>query len=81
MQTITINVGDDQAITVEVEENGQAGEPYECDSVEEALQFVGAALGEESQEPAAEQASEPGEDYAAAWDEEAGKRQPAAFER
>ena len=41
MQTITITVGDDKTIIVDVEEDGQVvGEPYQCESAEECLQYV-----------------------------------------
>lgn len=81
MQTITIQTDDQGAVTVTVEEDGNASDPVPCKSAAEALDVVKSALGEESAEPAGEQGSEPAEDYAAAWRDEAGKRQPAAFER
>lgn len=77
-QMITIEVSDENQITVTAEENGQpAGEPYECDSVDECMQFVGAMLKEEGGESPEEQQTEGPEDYKAAWDEEAaGRKQP-----
>lgn len=74
-QTITIELSDDGQITVTAEENGQpAGEPYQCDSVEECLRFVGDMLGEEGGESPEEQKTEGPEDYQSMWNEEAASR-------
>ena len=75
MQQITITVDDDGKITVDVQEDGQpAGEPYACESMDECLDYVRSVMSEEQGEPAEEQGSEPAEDYAAMWNEEAKKR-------
>lgn len=74
-QTITIEVGDDGRIVVTAEENGQpAGEPYECDSPQECLQFVESIMAEDMGESPEEQTTESPENYEAMWNEEAGKR-------
>ena len=73
MQTITINVGDDGRITVDVEEDGQpVGEPYECQSLNECLQYVKSVMTEESGEAPGE--TEQPENYARMWREESKKR-------
>ncbi len=74
-QKITIEVSDDGQISVMAEENGQPmGEPYQCDSVDECMQFVGKMLAEEGGESAAEQQGEAPEDYESMWNEEAAQR-------
>ena len=74
-QTITIEMSDEGQIMVTAEENGQpAGEPYECDSADECLQFVGAMLKEEGGESPEEAKTEGPEDYKAMWEQEAGSR-------
>ena len=65
--TLTITLDDDGKITVD---SPEANESYECDSIDECLQFVEMALREESGEPA----TEPKEDYGKMWSEEAQKR-------
>ena len=73
MQTITITTDDDMKIMVAVEEDGQpAGEPYECASPEECLQYVQSVMGEESSETAGE--AEAPENYSAMWNQESKKR-------
>ena len=73
MQTITITVDDDMKIMVDVEEDGQVvGEPYECESAEECLQYVASVISEESSEMPGE--VEPAEDYSAMWNQESKMR-------
>jgi hypothetical protein len=73
MQTITITVDDDKTITVDVQEDGQAaGEPYQCTSAEECLQYVQSVMGEESSEKPGE--AEAPENYSAMWNQESKKR-------
>lgn len=73
MQTITINVDDDGQITVDIMENGEpAGEPYECQSPEECLQYVKSVMTEESGEMPGEM--EKPENYKRMWAEESKKR-------
>lgn len=87
METITITVGDDKKITVTTggdeaqagaqgEQPGQEGQPYECQSADECLQYVGMILKEEMGEGAQEEATEGPEDYGQMWQQEAKKRQP-----
>lgn len=71
MQQITISVGDDGNITVETSEGG---EPYQCQSTDECLQYVGMILKEESGEGPQEQSTEGPENYGQMWS----KRRPAA---
>lgn len=59
---IVINMADDGRITVEAE--GQ--EPYQCESAEECLQYLGQILGAGGAAEAPE----------AMWEEEAAKRPP-----
>jgi hypothetical protein len=73
MQIITITVDDDETIMVDVEEDGQAaGEPYQCESAEECLQYVKSVMVEDSSEMAGE--AEPAEDYSAMWNQESKMR-------
>jgi hypothetical protein len=85
METITITVGDDKKITVTTggdeaqgQDGGQPGgeQPYECQSTEECLQYVGMILKEEMGEGAQEEATEGPEDYGKMWNQEAKARQP-----
>lgn len=69
--TLTITLDDDGKITVD---SPEAKEPYVCDSIDECLQFVEAALREESGESMTEESTEPKEDYGKMWSEEAKKR-------
>jgi hypothetical protein len=80
MQTITITTDDDMKITVVVEENGQVvGEPYECSSIEECLQYVQSVITDDSMDEDAmgEDAMADGSersDYSAMWSQESKKR-------
>jgi len=73
MQQITITVGDDGTMTVETSEGG---EPYQCQSAEECLQYVGMLLKEESGEGPQEQSTEGPENYGQMWEQEAASRKP-----
>jgi len=73
MQKVTITVGDDGNITVETSEGG---EPYQCQSTDECLKYVGMILKEESGESPQEQSTEGPENYGKMWEQEAQKRQP-----
>lgn len=73
MQQITITVGDDGTMSVETSEGG---EPYQCKSADECMQYVGMILKEESGESPQEQATEGPENYGQMWQQEAQKRQP-----
>ena len=74
-QTITIEVGDDGRILVTAEEDGQPmGEPYECDSPQECLQFIESIMTEDMGESPEEETTESAENYESMWNEEAGKR-------
>ena len=73
MQQITITVGDDGKLTVETSEGG---EPYQCQSPDECLQYVGMILKEESGESPQEQSTEGPENYGKMWEQEAQKRPP-----
>ena len=74
-QLITINIDDDGKIMVTAEEDGQQmGEPYECDSPEECLQFIESIMTEEKGETPEEGMNEAPEDYAKMWKEESKKR-------
>jgi hypothetical protein len=73
MQQITITVGDDGNITVETSEGG---EPYQCQTVDECLQYVGMILKEESGEGPQEQSAEGPENYGQMWEQEAASRKP-----
>lgn len=77
MQTITIKVEDDGKISVEVNEDGlPAGEPYDCKSPDECLQYVKSVMAEESGEAtqSSGEAPEAPENYARMWREESKKR-------
>lgn len=67
MQQITITVGDDGSMTVETSEGG---EPYQCQTVDECLQYVGMILKEESGEGPQEQSTDQ------MWEQEAANRKP-----
>ena len=82
MQTITITVGDDKTILVDVEENGQVvGEPYQCESAEECLQYVQSVMnkgpmGEDAMadDSMADESMADGSDYSSMWNAESKKR-------
>ena len=77
METITITVGDDKKIAVTTGGEMQQGQqPYECQSADECLKYVGMILKEEMGEGAQEEATEGPEDYGQMWQQEANKRQP-----
>jgi hypothetical protein len=72
-KTITIELADDGTITVNSDE---MTEPYQCQSADECVQFIGKMLAEESGEAPEEQATEGKEDYAKMWKQEAASRKP-----
>jgi hypothetical protein len=75
MQQITITVDDSGKISVDTQENGQpAGEPYECESMDECLQYVKSIMSEEQGETPEEQTTEGPENYEQLWNEESKKR-------
>ena len=71
--TITIELADDGTITVT---SPEMTEPYQCQSADECVQFVGKMLAEETGEGPEEQATEGKEDYGQMWNEEAASRKP-----
>lgn len=82
MQTITITVADDKTIMVDVEEDGQVvGEPYQCESAEECLQYVQSVMDKGpmaddsmADESMADESMADGSDYSAMWNAESKKR-------
>ena len=80
MQTITITVGDDKTIMVDVEEDGQVvGEPYQCESAEECLQYVQSVMskGPMADDSMADESMADGSersDYSSMWNEESKMR-------
>lgn len=70
MKQITITVQDDGKITVE---DSAGGAPYECQSTDECLEYVGQLL---NGQPPGEEPAIPTEDYGQAWEREAASRPP-----
>ena len=73
MMQLTITLEDDGRIIVE---SPEMEEPYECDSMQECLQFVERVMSEEQGEGSGEQMTEGPENYEEMWNEEAERRQP-----
>lgn len=71
--TITIELADDGKITVT---SPEMTEPYECQSSDECVQFIGKMLAEETGESPQEQSTEGKEDYSQMWEQEAANRKP-----
>ena len=72
-KTITIELADDGTITVDSPEMDQ---PYQCQSAEECVQFIGKMLAEETGESPQEQSTEGQENYGQMWEQEAASRKP-----
>lgn len=72
-KTITIELADDGTITVT---SPEMAEPYQCQSSDECVQFIGKMLAEETGEAPEEQATEGKENYSQMWEQEAANRKP-----